>query len=165
MSSNAQIHEETWKLMTKLTVIGGDDQHIEEYIIVFKTDHPEVVLPKRSAALCALPPAVAEFENITVDDYKLKGSDYSGIIKDLDKALPIKSVKQVLAKTNHNNPDSSPGVKDKLSAFTWEDIDGYDDDQLASLPSHEPQGDLTKGAAHFHDSFNVARLDRLFTIH
>lgn len=47
MSSNAQIHEETWKLMTKLTVIGGDDQHIEEYIIVFKTDHPEVVLPKR----------------------------------------------------------------------------------------------------------------------
>lgn len=97
-----------------------------------------------AAALCALPPAVAEFENITVDDYKLKGSDYSGIIKDLDKALPIKSVKQVLAKTNHNNPDSSPGVKDKLSAFTWEDIDGYDD---VNTRKWYPQGITTTADA------------------
>ncbi|KAG5304255.1 secreted protein [Histoplasma capsulatum G186AR] len=97
-----------------------------------------------AAALCALPPVVAEFENITVDDYKLKGSDYSGIIKDLDKVLPIKSVKQVLAKTNHNNPDSSPGVKHKLSAFTWEDIDGYDD---VNTRKWYPQGITTTADA------------------
>ncbi|PGH06965.1 hypothetical protein GX51_02003 [Blastomyces parvus] len=80
-----------------------------------------------AAALCALAPVAAEFKNITVDDYKLKASGYSDIIQDLDKVLPIKSVKQVLETTNHKNPNSSPDVKNTLQAFTWEDANGYDD--------------------------------------
>ncbi|KLJ13784.1 hypothetical protein EMPG_11283 [Blastomyces silverae] len=90
-----------------------------------------VILPSllltTAAVLCALPPVAAEFKNITVDDYKLKATGFSDVIKDLDKVLPIKSVKQVLANTNHKNPNSSPDVKNTLQAFTWEDVDGYDD--------------------------------------
>ncbi|KAL2360127.1 hypothetical protein RJZ56_007016 [Blastomyces dermatitidis] len=107
-----------------------------------------VVLPSllltAVAALCALPLAAAEFKNITVNDYKLKATGCSDNIKDLDKVLPIKSVKQVLATTNHRNPDSSPDVKHTLQAFTWEDVDGYDD---VNTRKWYPQGITTTADA------------------
>ncbi|OJD22966.1 hypothetical protein ACJ73_05680 [Blastomyces percursus] len=107
-----------------------------------------VVLPSllltAAAGLCALPLAAAEFKNITIGDYKLRATGCSDIIKDLDKVLPIKSVKQVLATTNHKNPDSSPDVKNTLQAFTWDDADGNDD---VNTRKWYPQGVTTTADA------------------
>ncbi|OJD19499.1 hypothetical protein AJ78_00568 [Emergomyces pasteurianus Ep9510] len=102
------------------------------------------VLLTTAAALCALTPALAEFKNITVDDYQLKATGYTDIIADLDKVLPIKSVKQVLANTNHKNPNSSPDVKNSIQAFTWEDVKGYDD---VNTRKWYPQGITTTADA------------------
>ncbi|KAK2794363.1 hypothetical protein FQN52_008722 [Onygenales sp. PD_12] len=80
-----------------------------------------------AAALCALPSALGAWSNLTLEDYQLKQSGYSDFIADLDKVLPIVSVKDVLADTNHANPDSSPEVSNLVSSYTWENVDGYDD--------------------------------------
>ncbi|OAX79426.1 hypothetical protein ACJ72_06254 [Emergomyces africanus] len=97
-----------------------------------------------AATLCALKPALAEFKNITVGDYQLKATGYSDIVGDLDKVLPVRSLKHVLENTNHKNPNSSPDVKNSLQAFTWEDVKGYDD---VNTRKWYPQGVTTTADA------------------
>ncbi|PGH12636.1 hypothetical protein AJ79_04134 [Helicocarpus griseus UAMH5409] len=93
-----------------------------------------------ATALCALPSAFAAFENITASDFTLKASGYSDVIADLDAVLPVKTVKEVLADTNHKNPTSSPEVKHALAGYTWENKEGYDD---VNTDKWYPQGITT----------------------
>ncbi|PGH15723.1 hypothetical protein AJ80_05431 [Polytolypa hystricis UAMH7299] len=102
-------------------------------------------------ALCALPSTLAAWTNLTLSDYKLSVTGYSSVIADLDKALPIRSVKEVLASANHENPDSSPKVKNLLTSFTWENVPGYND---ASGLKWFPQGVTTSADATETGAYN-----------
>ncbi|KAL1956382.1 hypothetical protein VTO42DRAFT_7365 [Malbranchea cinnamomea] len=98
-----------------------------------------------TAVLCTLPSALAAWTNLTLSDYQLKQSGASDIIADLDGVLPVKKVKDVIADTNHKNPASSPKVTNLIKAFTWEDVDGYDD---AHTQKWYPQGITTSADAY-----------------
>ncbi|EEH41940.2 hypothetical protein PAAG_03861 [Paracoccidioides lutzii Pb01] len=63
------------------------------------------------AALCLLPTALVEFQNMTANNYQLKATSYSSIIANLGKVLTVISVIQVLAKFNHRNPNLLPRLK------------------------------------------------------
>lgn len=79
------------------------------------------------AAVALSAPCLATWTNLTASDYTLSPTEPSSIIAALDSILPIRTVKQVLASANHANPDSSPNVNHLTTAFTWENVPGYND--------------------------------------
>ena len=93
-----------------------------------------------TATLLSVPSVVAKWENLTLSDHQLKESAYSGLIAKLDEELTKASVAKVIADTNHKAPNSKPGVKGRVDAYTWEDKSGYDD---AHTEKWYPQGITT----------------------
>lgn len=104
-----------------------------------------------SLVLCALAPiltpTLAAWDNLTLSDYKLKQSGYSGTIAALDKALPNVKVSDILADLNHANTATSPGIKHLVgsTAYRWQDTSDFNDQDTDKW---YPQGITTSADAY-----------------
>ena len=104
--------------------------------------------PTLFVATCLLlNPAYAAWDNLTLSDYKLKEGAYSSVIAALDKALPNVKVSDIMADLNHDNPGSTPNVKNLVasSGYTWESSDDFND---RGTDKWYPQGITTSADAY-----------------
>jgi hypothetical protein len=89
---------------------------------------------------------LAAWKNLTLSDYKLKQSGYSSTIANLDKALPIVKVSDIMSDLNHINPGTTPNVKNVIasSGYGWENSADFDDQETEKW---YPQGITTSADA------------------
>ncbi|KAF8069198.1 hypothetical protein FPV67DRAFT_1109888 [Lyophyllum atratum] len=76
--------------------------------------------------------------------FKLTESGYNSVIAKLDAILPIKTVSDVLADTNHVNPTKTVSASNFLRGYSWESVSGYDDE---NTDKWYPQGITTSADA------------------
>lgn len=91
--------------------------------------------------------ANAAWQNLTLSDYRLKQSGFSTTIANLDKALPNVKVSTIMGDLNHNNPGTTPNVKNLISSsgYGWENSADFDDQNTEKW---YPQGITTSADAY-----------------
>jgi hypothetical protein len=91
--------------------------------------------------------ANAAWKNLTLSDYRLKQSGFSSTIANLDKALPNIKVSKIMDDLNHNNPGTTPDVKNLVpsSGYGWENSADFDDQDTDKW---YPQGVTTSADAY-----------------
>ncbi|KAF9462496.1 hypothetical protein BDZ94DRAFT_1309576 [Collybia nuda] len=87
---------------------------------------------------------VVSAAQIDASQFKLTESGYNPDIARLDVILPIATVSDVLAATNHANPTKTVTASNFLRGYTWEDVSGYDD---VNTEKWYPQGITTSADA------------------
>lgn len=102
-------------------------------------------------------PTLAEWFNLTLSDYKLKEGAYSSAIANLDAALPNVKVSSIIGDLNHDNPSTSPSVKNLVSssAYGWESTASFDD---AGTDKWYPQGITTSADAYASGEYEGYRI-------
>ncbi|KAF5378810.1 hypothetical protein D9615_006999 [Tricholomella constricta] len=96
---------------------------------------------------------------LDASQFKLTQSGYNSVISKLDAILPIVTVADVLANTNHANPPKTVAATSFLRGYTWESVSGYDD---LNTEKWYPQGITTSADAldvGVYQSKNVIMID------
>jgi hypothetical protein len=107
--------------------------------------------------LSALHLVTAAWDNLTLSDYNLKQSDYSTAIANLDTSLLIASMGTIMSDLNHDNPGTSPNVKNLVasSAYGWEESSDFDDQNTQKW---YPQGVTTSADAYDKGTYEGYRV-------
>ncbi|KAH7381506.1 secreted protein [Pyrenochaeta sp. MPI-SDFR-AT-0127] len=109
------------------------------------------------ALLTLTTPTLAAWNNLTLSNYKLAQSGYSSAIANLDSALPNVKVSDIIADLNHNNPSTTPSVKNLIpsSAYGWQNTADFNDQDTEKW---YPQGVTTSADAYDSGTYEGFRV-------